>query len=51
MQWTDVISNTGLDVKSVEPEASCPQCLAHSIQSWLIQIKKQITRGSSKKNH
>ena len=32
MQLTDVISNTGLDIRSVEPEASYLQCLAPSIQ-------------------
>ena len=32
MQLTDVISNTGLDIRSVEPEASYLQSLAPSIQ-------------------
>ena len=32
MQMTDVITNTGLDVRVIEPEASYLQCLAPSIQ-------------------
>ena len=32
MQMTDNITNTGLDVRVIEPEASYLQCLAPSIQ-------------------
>ena len=32
MQMTDATTNTGLDVRTIEPEASYIQCLAPSIQ-------------------